>query len=511
MSKKLQLSIPKPCHENWDAMSPVEQGKFCGSCQKQVVDFSNMSDRQVAEFFKKPSTGSVCGRFMSDQLDRDIEIPKKRIPWVKYFFSIALPAFFISKAAAQNPAKIGKVMRPSEKDTIRVPITSEIRTLGMVLPTTIKAEVKDTIPQLTGTVAVANQLGEKGTVIDGQTGKPLVGASILMVSTIGKENYVSDRNGSFVLEIYRKITVHHIEISAPGYEKKELTLSAFLKTSKHNVVLQPIQFLKGEIEAKPVQSPVMGGLSIQVVKNDTVIKQPDCVRPVMGKIAMPVQATKAEIQGIVVDENGEPVAFASVVTGKPGEGIMADENGLFTIKKEWLASGKAITVSSVNHDNKKIAAGEEKYENGKLVVQLQARKMLDEVVVASFYVVTKCTLVVGQISIEQGETIKSVEKKDSIKNEKIIQHLDESKLAVYPNPVSSGSQINLSFQKLSEGYYLLQILNQSGQSVQQNEVWIDEEARLLSVDVPNVAAGSYFLILTNKKTGKKYTEKIIIQ
>src|SRR5688572_9080568 len=109
MSKKIQLSVPTPCHEDWNAMTPVEKGKFCGSCQKQVVDFSNMNDRQVAEFFKKPSTGSVCGRFMSDQLERDIEIPKKRIPWFKYFFSMALPAFFFAKAGAQNGQKMGKV------------------------------------------------------------------------------------------------------------------------------------------------------------------------------------------------------------------------------------------------------------------------------------------------------------------------------------------------------------------------------------------------------------------
>src|SRR5437868_15533352 len=96
MSKKFQLTIPKPCHEKWDNMSPVERGKFCGSCQKQVVDFSDMSDRQVAEFFKKPSTGSVCGRFMTDQLERDLQIPTKRIPWFKYFFQFALPAFIFS-------------------------------------------------------------------------------------------------------------------------------------------------------------------------------------------------------------------------------------------------------------------------------------------------------------------------------------------------------------------------------------------------------------------------------
>src|SRR5215204_2566694 len=108
MSKKFQLQIPTPCHENWDNMSPVEKGRFCDSCQKQVVDFSNMSDRQIAVFFKKPSTGSVCGRFMQDQLDRDMEIPKKRIPWVKYFFQFALPAFLLSIKANSQTVKMGK-------------------------------------------------------------------------------------------------------------------------------------------------------------------------------------------------------------------------------------------------------------------------------------------------------------------------------------------------------------------------------------------------------------------
>ena len=70
MSKPFQLTIPKPCHEDWNKMQPEEKGKFCGSCQKQVVDFSNMNDRQVAEFFKKPSDGSVCGRPTGDTAHR---------------------------------------------------------------------------------------------------------------------------------------------------------------------------------------------------------------------------------------------------------------------------------------------------------------------------------------------------------------------------------------------------------------------------------------------------------
>lgn len=126
MSKKIQLSIPVPCHENWENMTPVEKGRFCDSCQKKVIDFSRMSDREIAEFFKKSLGGSVCGRFMGDQLNRDIEIPKKRIPWVKYFFQFALPAFLISiKVNAQSKISKPDIIYTDKKrifnDTLTLP------------------------------------------------------------------------------------------------------------------------------------------------------------------------------------------------------------------------------------------------------------------------------------------------------------------------------------------------------------------------------------------------------
>jgi hypothetical protein len=133
MAKKLQLKVPTPCHENWDNMTKTEKGRFCASCQKQVIDFSNKSDREIAMFFKKPSTGSVCGRFMEDQLNRDIAIPKKRIPWLKYFFQFLIPAFFISyRVAAQGkvkvvsnvisqPSKLSKAGQKQDKQTTKKP------------------------------------------------------------------------------------------------------------------------------------------------------------------------------------------------------------------------------------------------------------------------------------------------------------------------------------------------------------------------------------------------------
>jgi len=127
--KKIHLSIPKPCHENWDTMTPNEKGKFCSSCQKTVVDFTNMSDRQVAEFFKKPPS-SVCGRIYNDQLERDIMIPKKRIPWLKYFFQITWPAFVLFlKSCGVKENSVGKVHVES-----KVSNREDVVTLGIMLP-----------------------------------------------------------------------------------------------------------------------------------------------------------------------------------------------------------------------------------------------------------------------------------------------------------------------------------------------------------------------------------------
>lgn len=118
MPKPIHLTIPQPCHENWNRMGPAEKGKFCNACAKQVVDFTPMSDAQLAAFFKKPSTGAVCGRFMRDQLDRDLPIPRKRIPWVRYFFQIAIPAFLTaSKLAAQQPVKRTDIVMVAPGDT----------------------------------------------------------------------------------------------------------------------------------------------------------------------------------------------------------------------------------------------------------------------------------------------------------------------------------------------------------------------------------------------------------
>ena len=62
MKEAIQLKIAQPCHENWQAMTPVEQGRHCGSCAKNVVDFTIMSDREIIDYISLHASGDTCGR-----------------------------------------------------------------------------------------------------------------------------------------------------------------------------------------------------------------------------------------------------------------------------------------------------------------------------------------------------------------------------------------------------------------------------------------------------------------
>ncbi len=66
----MKIAINEPCHENWNAMQPNNEGAFCLSCQKNVIDFSKKSLHEIKNFFSSiTQSDNVCGRFKSKQLE----------------------------------------------------------------------------------------------------------------------------------------------------------------------------------------------------------------------------------------------------------------------------------------------------------------------------------------------------------------------------------------------------------------------------------------------------------
>jgi hypothetical protein len=78
MLKSVQIQIPKPCHENWNNMTPDERGRFCGSCQKIVVDFTVMSDKELLDYISNVAGQPTCGRFSYHQLNTGIKTTESK-------------------------------------------------------------------------------------------------------------------------------------------------------------------------------------------------------------------------------------------------------------------------------------------------------------------------------------------------------------------------------------------------------------------------------------------------
>lgn len=87
------ISIPKPCHEDWDKMHPNNEGKFCNSCSKTVVDFTKMSKEEIHRYFKQKSGENTCGHFYASQLEESIIQKPSVFKRVNYFAAIALSLF----------------------------------------------------------------------------------------------------------------------------------------------------------------------------------------------------------------------------------------------------------------------------------------------------------------------------------------------------------------------------------------------------------------------------------
>lgn len=109
--KKVNYKIDEPCHEDWDQMKPEAKGRFCSSCSKTVVDFSNMSDFSIVNYLENNKHLSVCGRFEEKQLDKTYLLPKSQSPAFGFdlkavALGLALSTFTAIPSQAQNSIRI---------------------------------------------------------------------------------------------------------------------------------------------------------------------------------------------------------------------------------------------------------------------------------------------------------------------------------------------------------------------------------------------------------------------
>lgn len=163
MENKFKITIPKPCHEDWNAMTPKESGRFCSVCTKGVVDFTNKTSDEIQQYFIENQGQKICGRFKNEQMNKiSIPVPKSVFEKQMSFHKAFLLILFIVMGSTLFSCKnhnndyvtgepvvvedtveathtMGKPMHPKEVDSIEKSKVSP--------PASAKKNVKEKISQ----------------------------------------------------------------------------------------------------------------------------------------------------------------------------------------------------------------------------------------------------------------------------------------------------------------------------------------------------------------------------
>ncbi len=190
----LKISIPSPCHEDWNKMTHDKTGRHCSSCAKSVVDFTSMSDDEVKHFFlNKKEDERVCGRFKQTQLHRIVvELPQNifsiQMPLWKKFLAACLVVFsttLFSCETKMNGTTVGDIVieqpvrsdatgmvaiSPIQNDTLPEPLICKT-TIGFTAPEIIKGDIE--IVELEPTVGIIALNPVRDTTYTSFTEQPL--------------------------------------------------------------------------------------------------------------------------------------------------------------------------------------------------------------------------------------------------------------------------------------------------------------------------------------------------
>ncbi|MFP3599207.1 hypothetical protein [Chryseobacterium sp. SIMBA_029] len=113
----MKITIPKPCHENWETMTPEEKGRFCSVCSKTVRDFTLASDQEIIEVLSH-SSEDICGNFYESQLNRNLHYSYINSVFMKFAVGFILTAGGLVSVNAQQKKPHDTLQTEEIKDVV---------------------------------------------------------------------------------------------------------------------------------------------------------------------------------------------------------------------------------------------------------------------------------------------------------------------------------------------------------------------------------------------------------
>lgn len=177
METKYKIEIPKPCSKSWEKMTPSENGRFCDTCMKNVVDFTNWNTSEIQHYLVENQGKKVCGRFNQKQLSTiTIQIPKQLLVSQVQFHKMFLLALLVTMgttllSCSDKNGDKQKIDKVEIVDDTTHPVT----TMGLPLPQDTLEQNNQTLQNTkidTAKLVAPTSVGKTKSVIKKQPKKP---------------------------------------------------------------------------------------------------------------------------------------------------------------------------------------------------------------------------------------------------------------------------------------------------------------------------------------------------
>jgi hypothetical protein len=252
-AKSIQYSIENPCDESWNDMTPEATGRFCGTCEKSVVDFTQMSDFSIVNYLENHKHEKVCGRFTKPQLDRVYQLNQP-----VFSTSFDLRAVVLGLALTTFSA-IHSFAQTEPQDPVKI---DTLITVPPIVVGTVAQMYFDhgTEKKFSGRVLTTADTFDKVYV----TLKTVEGKVLKTIQP--------DSKGKFEFDLNWELKPAMAEFSGEGYESQHIYFSQtrFL-TNLHITMLDQIEMIRGEViqgdvktsEDQILEKAEVGNVSIQ--------------------------------------------------------------------------------------------------------------------------------------------------------------------------------------------------------------------------------------------------------
>lgn len=140
----MKLDLVFPCHEDTDNMGDTAKGKFCGQCNKEVIDFTTWEKEDVLNYLSEKKS---CGIFKNEHIDSTQAEPIVHIKRQRTYFShlvASLSVMVLAITGCENSASQTKGKSVFNREVKSTKKTNCRQTLGAPMPLKIE-EVKEDI------------------------------------------------------------------------------------------------------------------------------------------------------------------------------------------------------------------------------------------------------------------------------------------------------------------------------------------------------------------------------